>query len=182
MTILCLDLGAAVCGFCCGSQDERQPRIGSWHLPKIGGRGARYVALENTLAKAIPEWGVVSIVVESPLPIMALFSSRGDLQANSQAIRVQHTLAGFAEAEAYRNHCRYSEVSADLVRGYVLGQRRFEKGTVKAACMAHCKALGLSVPDDHAADATLIWLWNISQLTGRPLAGPLFKETTGRRG
>jgi hypothetical protein len=172
--ILALDLGASVCGFAHGPQIARTPTFGSWHLPKLGVRGARYVALENTLARCIREWGITALVVESPLPIMALFNSQGDLQASSQAIRVQHTLAGFAEAEAYRASARYSEVSADIVRAAVLGQRRFPKGEVKDFVVAYCRSHGMDVPDDHAADACLTWVYQVAQLTGRALAGPLF--------
>src|SRR3954468_7622475 len=94
---LTLDLGGTVCGFAHGALTDRLPTFGSWHLPRIGGRGSKFVSLEKVLAASMTDWGITDVVVEAPLPLPALFGSKGDFHANAQRVREQHVLSGIAE-------------------------------------------------------------------------------------
>lgn len=168
--VLALDL-AGVVGWAYGHLHARVPWFGTWHLPVIGGEGARYAAFENELAPAMQRWCPSAMIIEAPLPLMAL-ATHSSFRVAAQ----QLTLRGFALSEAYRGSCPYHEIDAATVRGEVLGQRHFAKNTVKREVLRGCYERGWRVPDHNAGDACLTWEWYRMRVGGRPpIDGPLWR-------
>jgi hypothetical protein len=167
--ILALDL-AGVVGWAYGHLTDRDPAFGTWHLPHMGGEGARYAAFENELAEAMDRLAPTKMILEAPLSFAALLGV-----SNMRVMCQQYTLRGIALAEAWRASCAPSEVSADRVRQEMLGQSRFAKDTVKREVVRYCWRSGWRVPDHNAGDACLVWAWYRSQLHANPPgSGPLF--------
>lgn len=169
--ILALDLASTV-GWAAGHVGDLAPSFGTWHLPHMGGEGARYAAFENELAAAMDLLAPSHLVLEAPLPLWAQTTMRVTCQ--------QLTLRGIAYAEGWRASCPVSEVSNEIVRSAILGRARYPKGTVKHEVVRYCRGRGFKVPDHNAADACLVWLWHTGQLQGvRAIAGPLFRPVAG---
>lgn len=167
--VLALDL-SSVTGVAYGPMDAKNPTFGTWHLPHIGGEGARYAAFENVLADAMDYLQPRKLVLEAPLPLPAMNNRRSAFQ--------QITLRGISYSEAWRASCAVFEIDAMSVRLGMLGQSRFAKDTVKREVVRFCLRRGLKVPDHNAADSVLLWLWYQAQSQGRlRIAGPLFQET-----
>jgi Holliday junction resolvasome RuvABC endonuclease subunit len=166
--ILALDL-AGVVGVAYGLLTERNPAWGCWHLPRIGGEGARYAAFENELSLTLTKLAPTAIVLESTLPLGAM----NNYQAAAQAF----TLRGFSRSEAWRHSIAISEIDSITVRTAVLGTGRFRRGEVKAEVLAWCRRRGWLIDDHNAGDALLVWEWHRRQVCGiAPIAGPLFRE------
>lgn len=173
--VLTLDLASTV-GWAYGPLDAVNPCCGIWLLPKTGGEGLRFVVFENTLAAAMEKWQPARMVVEAPLSFQALLGV-----SNMRVMCQQYTLRGIAYMEAARAQIAISEVSADLIRGELLGQSRFDKGTVKGIVTDYCRKRGIRAPDHNAADACMIWLWHRGQVAPRRLIHverPRMKEDT----
>jgi Holliday junction resolvasome RuvABC endonuclease subunit len=158
-------------GWAYGGPIDIAPSFGCWRLPKIGGEGARYAAFENELADAMDRFSPSRLVLEAPLSFQALLGV-----STAVVMKQQYTLRGIAYAEAWRASVPISEVSSDIVRLAVLGQARFAKDKVKAEVVAHCRGLGLDVPDHNAGDACLVWIWHTSQTRGTATPGRLFSH------
>jgi len=117
-------------------------------------------------------WAPSRLVLEAPLSFQALLGV-----STARVMAQQYTLRGFCYAEAWRASVPIEEVSSDIVRLEILGQSRFAKDAVKRAVVAHCRGLGIRVPEHNSADAVLTWLWLTRRLRGvRPVAGPLFLD------
>jgi Holliday junction resolvasome RuvABC endonuclease subunit len=167
--VLALDL-SSVTGTAYGHVTDNAPSFGTWHLPLIGGEGARYAAFENEMAAIMDALSPSRVILEAPLSFGALLGV-----STMRVMCQQLTLRGIAYAEAWRASVPIEEVSSDIVRQAILGQARFSKGTVKGVVVRYCRGIGLKVPDDNAADAVMTWLWYVGQLRGsRRVAGPLF--------
>jgi Holliday junction resolvasome RuvABC endonuclease subunit len=167
---LALDLASTV-GWAYGGLRDANPAFGCWKLPPIGGEGARFAAFENTLAAAIEELQPSRMVCEAPMPLQALIGV-----STLKVVSQQLGLRAIAYSEAYRASIPISEVSSDMVRYAILGAARFAKGKVKIEVVNYCRSRGWKVPDHNAGDAVLVWLWHKGQLSGSPLAGPLFPD------
>lgn len=172
--VLALDLSSHV-GVALGGIFSTSPAFCTWHLPKNQGEGARYAAFENELAACIDRLQPARVVLESAMSLQAM------AQVSTTAVmRQQITLRGIAYSEAYRASIPISEISADFVRGAMLGQSRFEKGKVKAAVIAYCHGRDWMCLDDNQADACLTWAWHCTQMRGgAPVSGPLFAVRGG---
>lgn len=166
--VLALDL-AGIVGWAYGHVHQRRPIFGRWPLPKVGGEGGRYATFENELAAAMERLHPSAMVIEAPLSFQALLG-----HSDAATVQQQYTLRGIAYMWGYRDRCRVSEVSADLVRYEVLGQSRFPKGEVKGHVVRWCMRHGMNVPDHNAGDAVLTWEWHRRRVAGRaPAFGPL---------
>ena len=177
---LALDLGTETCGYAYGMLTDPMPKFDHWRMHQVGGRGRRYVSLDNTLWRALNDWQITEVVVESPLSLMALVRvehNRIVLRGDPEIIRQQHVLAGYVEGNCFRASIPYMECSADKVRSDVMGRSRFAKGQTKNEVMAYCRSIGLPVLNDHQADACILWLGHRHAIMGRrPAAGPLFRH------
>jgi Holliday junction resolvasome RuvABC endonuclease subunit len=165
-TILALDL-AGIVGWAFGH--ERPPRFGTWHLPHMGGEGARYASAENEIYAAIVKWQPRHIVIEAHLPLAAM--------NNVAAMRQAISLRAVARIEAYRASIPVFEIDSQTVRRDVIGQGRFSKDTAKKEVVGWCRRQGWKVPDHNAGDACVIWEW-YRRLIGRHsfAAGVLFAD------
>jgi Holliday junction resolvasome RuvABC endonuclease subunit len=169
--VLALDLSGTV-GWAYGAIDAPDPSFGCWHLPRIGGEGARFAAFENELAAAMDRWSPSAVVLEAPLSLQALCGV-----STLKVVAQQLTLRGIGYAEAWRASAPISEVSSDMVRLAMLGQSRFKKDTVKTEVVAYCHARGWKVPDHNAGDACLVWAWQCTQMRGgSPVPRRLFQQ------
>lgn len=174
--VLALDLSRST-GWCLGHVGQTVPAFGVWHLPSIGGEGARYAAFENVLAEAMDLWAPAAVVLEAAFSLQALANA-----SNIAVARQQLTLRGFAYSEAWRASATISEIDSFTVRSEVLGRGRFAKETVKREVFQYCRGRGWKVPDHNAGDACLVWLWHTSRLAGLPVvAGPLFRVKSLQR-
>ena len=169
--VLALDLSSSV-GVAYGPLTERVPRTTTWHLPHTGGEGARYAAFENELIAFIEGYAPIAIVVEHPLPLMAL--ARG---SSDRIARQQYTLEGIARKEAYRASAGWDGADVHTIRSEVMGVGRYSRDTVKREVVLFCKRRGIRVGSHHAGDAALVWLWYRQRMLGiAPCAGPLWRE------
>jgi Holliday junction resolvasome RuvABC endonuclease subunit len=168
--IFTLDL-AGVIGWAYGHVGDQSPLFGDWHLPHIGGEGARYAAAENEIASAMDRFAPSHVVLEAPLSFQALLGV-----SNMRVMTQQLTLRGMAYSEAWRAACPISEVSADIVRRELLGQSHFAKDTVKREVMRFCFRQGWKVPSHNAGDACMVWAWHVGQVSSLG-NGPLFRES-----
>lgn len=163
--LLALDL-AGVVGWCYGGRYDRHPMYGTWHLPHIGGEGARYCAFENTLAAEIARLKPKKLLLEAPLPLPAMNNRRSAFQ--------QITLRGIAWSEAYRASIPIGEIDSTTVRMGTLG-RLYSKDLIKREVVKFCRDLKWNPPDHNAADACLLWLWHRAQINGTlRVPGPMF--------
>lgn len=165
---LALDL-AGVVGWAYGLRHQKNPWFGTWHLPHIGGEGARYAAFENELELAIARWRPGKMVLESSLPLGALAEV-----STYKVVAQQLTLRGIAYSEGWRCSIPVTEISAPSVRKEILGQAWWPKGQIKRVVMAYCHRRGWRVPDHNAGDACLVWEWHRVRMTNE--AGPLWRE------
>ena len=169
--VFALDL-ALVTGWCLAEPGCR-PVFGAWHLPRIGGEGARYCALENEISEALQVHQPDKLVIEAPLPLPAyMHPEGGDWQTNSDAIRQQLGLRACAYSEAYRAEVQVFEVDAYTARREMMGTGRFPRGTVKAHVMAWCRKQGWNVHEDNSADAVVLAAYTARQLGWRLSTGP----------
>lgn len=172
--VLALDLSSVTGWAYARPMIDRQPWCGTWHLPKIGGEGARYVAFENILAEAMTVLQPIAMVIEATLPMMAL------AEHSNQSIAFQQiTLRGIAIMEAYRANCPWTSIDARTVRQEVLGAPwGLKRKEAKAMAINWCARRKIAVADDNAADAVMLWEWRRMRIAGTgPVSGPLFRET-----
>ena len=156
--ILALDL-SSVTGWAYGPLDWAAPEAGIWLLPKQGGEGARYAALENELIDVVDAWAPARIVCESPIPLPAM--------NNVTAAYQQLGLRAIVKALAWRESIPMSEVSADIVRLEILGIARGQ--AIKTHVLHWCRRVKRWDIDDHnAADAAMLWEWERRHIGGPP--------------
>lgn len=165
--VLALDLSSTV-GWAIGDlRGDKVPKTGTWHLPHVGGEGARYAAFENVLAEHMDLWQPEAVVCEAPLPLPALNNWRSACQ--------QFALRAFVAAECWRCSAAFSEVDVHTARAEVMGTRRLGKDVAKQEVYRFCKRRGIAVNSHHAADAAVVWLWHTQRVAGvMPVAGPLW--------
>lgn len=169
--ILALDLSRTT-GWCYGLIGDPMPAFGVWHLPNVGGLGARFAAFDNQIIAAMKAFRPARLILEAPLTFQALLGV-----STARVMQQQYTLSGFCYAEAWRCSVPIMEIDSFTVRSEILGQGRFAKDAVKREVVSFCRKRGWKVPDHNAADACLIWLWLERRLRGAaPVAGPLFAE------
>ena len=148
--ILTLDL-ASVVGWAEGDSAETTPRFGTWHLPRLGGEGARYAAFENELAMKLSVIRPQQMVLEAHLPLPAM--------NNVGSARQAFGLRAMAYSEAYRSSIPVFELDAQTARRDIIGQGRFARDTAKQEVLAYCYRRGWRVPDHNAGDACILWEW-----------------------
>jgi hypothetical protein len=166
--VIALDLGGMTCGWAYGHMTDRSPIFGSWHMPKVGGEGARFAALENELASAMELLQPTDMILEAMLPLMA--------QTNMVTFRIQAGMRAMAASEAWRASCAFSERDVWTIRHEVIGQASFPKGRTKSEVVRFCREQGWPVQDDHQADACITWRWLQMRRGGiRPMPGPLWR-------
>jgi len=167
---LALDL-ASITGVAYGREGiDRKPWFCEWHLPRIGGEGARYASFENELATEIDRLKPSALLLESTLPLPAM--------NNYHAAAQQFGLRAIAYSEAWRASCLLSEVDVHTVRQEVLGAGRLMKREeAKKLVVAWCHKRGMKVPSHNAGDAVVLWYWRMMRMTGaQPVAGPLWRD------
>jgi hypothetical protein len=165
--VIALDLSSTV-GWAYAPLDALRPITGTWHLPFVGGEGARYAAFENELAAAMDRWQPSKMVLEAPLPLPAMNNWRTACQ--------QFGLRAIAFSEGWRASCAVSEVDVHTARAEVMGQRRLGKDVVKREVTRFCLGRGIKVNSHHAGDAAVVWIWHQQRLRGiPPCAGPLWR-------
>ena len=170
---LTLDLSSIV-GWAYGRVGiDRIPWFGTWHLPKIGGEGARYGSFENELAAHMDRLEPSEMVLETTLSLGAFYE-----RSTLQIVYQQVSLRAVAVIEAWRGSCAKSEVDIRIARQEVLGAPwHLKREAAKRQSVQWCRERGMMVPDDNAADAVVIWEWHRMRLTNTPpIAGPLFRE------
>jgi Holliday junction resolvasome RuvABC endonuclease subunit len=166
--VLCFDLASHV-GWAYGHLANKLPEAGVWHLPKIGGEGARYAAFNDLLYATLKLLAPSEIVIESALPPLA--------QTRTETAHQQYKLRGDVKEAGWRRSIAVSEISALTVRMEVMGKAHFPDKTVKTEVVRFCRDLGMDITSHDAADAVLIWLWHRRRLRGfRGRATPLFRD------
>lgn len=145
--ILALDLSSSV-GWAFGYAGARRPLCGVWLLAK-GDLGRMLASFDNELDDAILLHRPSLIVAEAPLPPTAV--------SNATVWRQQLSLAGMAEAAAYRHDIEFREQACSTIRLEILGTGRFPNGNAKPAILAYCERKGWGVPDHNSGDACVTW-------------------------
>jgi Holliday junction resolvasome RuvABC endonuclease subunit len=166
--LLGLDL-SSTCGWAyLADLGQRTPDVGSWRLPSLGGQGAKFAALENELAAALNCLTPIRVVVEAPLPPVAL--------SNATTVRLLYGLNAIVRSECWRASISLIEIDSHTARLEIIGPVRAKPGEVKQLVMAWCAKRGIAAPDDHAADAAVVALWCARRLSAdsgdlRPILG-----------
>jgi hypothetical protein len=172
--VLALDLSSTV-GFAYGDMTDKRPWFGSWKLPKPACEGFKYASFENELAATMDRLRPSHIVIEAVLPLPVLASGK----SNHYAVAQQFSLRGIVHSEAWRAECPIpTEIDAYTARSEVTGQtRNLRSAEWKALVIEFCRKRSWVVPDDHAADAIILWLWHKMRMTHQPpVYGPLWRD------
>jgi hypothetical protein len=168
--VLALDAASRITGWCYGQLSWDAPWFGNWHMPFMGGEGMCYVAFENELIDAIDDKRPAQIVLESPLSRMVADSNERtvNLLRGLRAIVRLNAARGWEDEQGERHPIAVSEVSADLVRGEILGFSRVpgHPKAIKQHIVLGCRRRGWKVPDDNSGDACLLWEWHRRRVAG----------------
>jgi hypothetical protein len=164
---LCLDL-ARTTGAAYGTLDCFAPWFEDWHMPSVGGEGARFAALENEIVAAFERFHPCRLVLEAPIPLPAM--------NNRAAAWQQLGMRAIVRCIAYREAVAVTEVSATLVRSELLGfaSAPGKPNAVKSHVLHFCRRKGWDVPSHNAGDACMLWEWQRRRLAGERPVQPAF--------
>lgn len=151
--VLALDL-SGFAGWAYGCKGDAAPRCGVWVLPKfVLDAGRHFAAFENELADAIAEFQPAVVSMEAPLP--------ANFQTHALSAEQQIGLAALAATTCYRWERPLYRRAVQTVRSAVLNNGRLRKDEAKQVVTAWCRARGWAVPDHNAADACVVWAFEV---------------------
>lgn len=151
---------AGITGWAYGPTSWVMPWFGDWVLPFEGGEGCKFAAFENELIDACEQFLPEKIVLEAPINMPAM--------TNRAAMWQQLGLRALVRSNAWRRRIAVTEVSADIVRGELLGFCRVpgKPDAIKKHVVNFCRKRGWKVPSHNAGDACMLWEWHRRRVTG----------------
>lgn len=155
MILATLDV-AAVTGWAIGPIEAIKPQTGVWPLPatdRLDVIGARIAALENTLGPWLDFWKPAMVVTAEPFPTRNL----GEAEAMAG-------LRGAVRSECWRRRIEFRWQPESTVRAQTIGKGRGDTKTMKRLAMDWCRAMGIEVADNNAADSAIMWHWTRNRM------------------